>query len=78
MLLINNIFYKRKNLVSLDLSFNQITDLVQLIDELSKLEKLKILNMFGNPISVIHSKFVTIKCSKIHFLLLINKAFTGL
>ncbi len=47
------LFCERKNLVLLDLSFNQITDLVQLVDELFNLEKLKILNLLGNPISVI-------------------------
>ncbi|NWU91071.1 LRC43 protein, partial [Upupa epops] len=41
------------NLVSLDLSFNNLTDLVGLISQLSSLQKLRILVLQGNPLALI-------------------------
>ncbi|XP_010022914.1 PREDICTED: leucine-rich repeat-containing protein 43, partial [Nestor notabilis] len=41
------------NLVSLDLSFNNLTDLVGLVSQLSSLEKLRILVLKGNPLALI-------------------------
>ncbi|XP_074410369.1 leucine-rich repeat-containing protein 43 isoform X3 [Zonotrichia albicollis] len=41
------------NLVSLDLSFNSLTDLLELVSQLSTLQKLRILLLQGNPLSLI-------------------------
>ncbi|XP_012983519.2 leucine-rich repeat-containing protein 43 [Melopsittacus undulatus] len=41
------------NLVSLDLSFNNLTDLLGLVSQLSSLEKLRILVLKGNPLALI-------------------------
>ncbi|KAM4649441.1 leucine-rich repeat-containing protein 43 [Amazona ochrocephala] len=41
------------NLVSLDLSFNNFTDLLGLVSQLSSLEKLRILVLKGNPLALI-------------------------
>ncbi|KAK2537832.1 Lrrc43 isoform A [Columba livia] len=41
------------NLVSLDLSFNNLTDLLGLISQLSSLQKLRILLLQGNPLALI-------------------------
>ncbi|XP_074015891.1 leucine-rich repeat-containing protein 43 [Numenius arquata] len=41
------------NLVSLDLSFNNFTDLVELVSQLSSLQKLRILVLQGNPLALI-------------------------
>uniref|UniRef100_A0A8C5J829 Leucine rich repeat containing 43 n=1 Tax=Junco hyemalis TaxID=40217 RepID=A0A8C5J829_JUNHY len=41
------------NLVSLDLSFNSLTDLLGLVSQLSTLQKLRILLLQGNPLSLI-------------------------
>ncbi|XP_065548630.1 leucine-rich repeat-containing protein 43 isoform X2 [Lathamus discolor] len=41
------------NLVSLDLSFNNLTDLLGLVSQLSGLEKLRILVLKGNPLALI-------------------------
>ncbi|NXS04470.1 LRC43 protein, partial [Oxylabes madagascariensis] len=41
------------NLVSLDLSFNSLTDLLELVSQLSTLQKLHILVLQGNPLALI-------------------------
>ncbi|KFQ34535.1 Leucine-rich repeat-containing protein 43, partial [Merops nubicus] len=41
------------NLVSLDLSFNSFTDLLELVCQLSSLQKLRILLLQGNPLALI-------------------------
>ncbi|NWU51791.1 LRC43 protein, partial [Dromas ardeola] len=41
------------NLVSLDLSFNNFTDLLGLVSQLSSLQKLRILVLQGNPVALI-------------------------
>ncbi|NXT83774.1 LRC43 protein, partial [Zapornia atra] len=41
------------NLVSLDLSFNSFTDLLELVSQLSSLQKLRILMLQGNPLALI-------------------------
>ncbi|NXA03970.1 LRC43 protein, partial [Sapayoa aenigma] len=41
------------NLVSLDLSFNNLTDLLGLVSQLSSLQKLRILVLQGNPLALI-------------------------
>ncbi|NXN95930.1 LRC43 protein, partial [Rhinopomastus cyanomelas] len=41
------------NLVSLDLSFNSLTDLVGLVSQLSSLQKLRILVLRGNPLALV-------------------------
>ncbi|NXX44239.1 LRC43 protein, partial [Tricholaema leucomelas] len=41
------------NLVSLDLSFNNLTDLLELISQLSSLQNLRILVLQGNPLALI-------------------------
>ncbi|KAM9371589.1 leucine-rich repeat-containing protein 43 [Phaethornis superciliosus] len=41
------------NLVSLDLSFNSLTDLLDLVSQLSSLHKLRILLLQGNPLALI-------------------------
>ncbi|KFO95790.1 Leucine-rich repeat-containing protein 43, partial [Calypte anna] len=41
------------NLVSLDLSFNSLTDLLDLVSQLSSLQKLRILLLQGNPLALI-------------------------
>ncbi|NXY18316.1 LRC43 protein, partial [Atrichornis clamosus] len=41
------------NLVSLDLSFNSLTDLLGLVSQLSTLQKLRILVLQGNPLALI-------------------------
>ncbi|XP_010158538.1 PREDICTED: leucine-rich repeat-containing protein 43 [Eurypyga helias] len=41
------------NLVSLDLSFNNFTDLVGLVSQLSSLQKLRVLVLQGNPLALI-------------------------
>ncbi|NWR67699.1 LRC43 protein, partial [Bucorvus abyssinicus] len=41
------------NLVSLDLSFNNFTDLLELVSQLSSLQKLRILLLQGNPLALI-------------------------
>ncbi|KFW04194.1 Leucine-rich repeat-containing protein 43, partial [Fulmarus glacialis] len=43
------------NLVSLDLSFNNLTDLLGLVSQLSGLQKLRILVLQGNPLALIHT-----------------------
>ncbi|NXJ85700.1 LRC43 protein, partial [Trogon melanurus] len=41
------------NLVSLDLSFNNLTDLLGLVSQLSSLQKLRVLVLQGNPLALI-------------------------
>ncbi|NWX11741.1 LRC43 protein, partial [Aegotheles bennettii] len=41
------------NLVSLDLSFNNFTDLLELVSQLSSLQKLRVLVLQGNPLALI-------------------------
>ncbi|NXM36331.1 LRC43 protein, partial [Oxyruncus cristatus] len=41
------------NLISLDLSFNNLTDLLGLVSQLSNLQKLRILVLQGNPLALI-------------------------
>ncbi|NXP50876.1 LRC43 protein, partial [Heliornis fulica] len=41
------------NLVSLDLSFNNLTDLLELVSQLSSLQKLRVLVLQGNPLALI-------------------------
>uniref|UniRef100_A0A8C3J3N5 Leucine rich repeat containing 43 n=1 Tax=Calidris pygmaea TaxID=425635 RepID=A0A8C3J3N5_9CHAR len=41
------------NLVSLDLSFNNFTDLMELVSQLSSLQKLRVLVLQGNPLALI-------------------------
>jgi Leucine-rich repeat (LRR) protein len=43
----------RPNLVSLDLSFNQIDNLKKLVSSFKNSYKLKILNLYGNPVFLI-------------------------
>ncbi|XP_075023782.1 leucine-rich repeat-containing protein 43 isoform X1 [Calonectris borealis] len=43
------------NLVSLDLSFNNLTDLLGLVSQLSSLQKLRVLVLQGNPLALIHT-----------------------
>ncbi|KFP23971.1 Leucine-rich repeat-containing protein 43, partial [Colius striatus] len=43
------------NLVSLDLSFNSLTDLLGLVSQLTSLQKLRILVLQGNPLALIHT-----------------------
>ncbi|XP_054029261.1 leucine-rich repeat-containing protein 43 [Dryobates pubescens] len=43
----------RPNLVSLDLSFNGFTDLLELVSQLSSLQKLRILVLQGNPLALV-------------------------
>lgn len=43
----------RPNLVSLDLSFNSLTDLLELVSQLSTLQSLRILVLQGNPLALI-------------------------
>lgn len=43
----------RPNLVSLDLSFNSLTDLLGLVSQLCTLPSLRILLLQGNPLSLI-------------------------
>uniref|UniRef100_A0A493SSM6 Leucine rich repeat containing 43 n=1 Tax=Anas platyrhynchos platyrhynchos TaxID=8840 RepID=A0A493SSM6_ANAPP len=41
------------NLVSLDLSFNNLTELLELVSQLSSLQKLRVLVLQGNPLALI-------------------------
>ncbi|KFZ63508.1 Leucine-rich repeat-containing protein 43, partial [Podiceps cristatus] len=41
------------NLISLDLSFNNFTDLLELVSQLSSLQKLRVLVLQGNPLALI-------------------------
>ncbi|NXC42400.1 LRC43 protein, partial [Penelope pileata] len=41
------------NLISLDLSFNSLTDLPELVSQLSSLQKLRILVLQGNPLALV-------------------------
>ena len=43
-------FNNWQSLTSIDLSFNQFTDLIQLTQSLLGLKKLKILMLYGNPV----------------------------
>lgn len=43
----------RPNLVSLDLSFNNLTELLELVSQLSSLQKLRVLVLQGNPLALI-------------------------
>ncbi|NXX77336.1 LRC43 protein, partial [Urocolius indicus] len=43
------------NLVSLNLSFNSLTDLLGLVSQLTSLQKLRILVLQGNPLALIHT-----------------------
>uniref|UniRef100_A0A493TEA1 Leucine rich repeat containing 43 n=1 Tax=Anas platyrhynchos platyrhynchos TaxID=8840 RepID=A0A493TEA1_ANAPP len=43
----------KPNLVSLDLSFNNLTELLELVSQLSSLQKLRVLVLQGNPLALI-------------------------
>ncbi|POI26810.1 hypothetical protein CIB84_009440, partial [Bambusicola thoracicus] len=58
------------NLISLDLSFNNLTDLFGLVSQLSSLKKLRILVLQGNPLALIptYRGFIVDSLPKLSFL----------
>ncbi|XP_014816885.1 PREDICTED: leucine-rich repeat-containing protein 43 [Calidris pugnax] len=58
------------NLVSLDLSFNNFTDLMELVSQLSSLQKLRVLVLQGNPLVLIptYRGFLVDSLPKLSFL----------
>lgn len=63
-------FSFRPNLISLDLSFNNLTDLFGLVSQLSSLKKLRILVLQGNPLALIptYRGFIVDSLPKLSFL----------
>lgn len=63
-------FSCRPNLISLDLSFNNLTDLFGLVSQLSSLKKLRILVLQGNPLALIptYRGFIVDSLPKLSFL----------
>jgi Leucine-rich repeat (LRR) protein len=52
---------KFPHLIALDLSYNNINDLKELVFVLSKVPSLKMLNIFGNPICLLRNTAAIIK-----------------